>query len=83
MNVWKRFRAWMDREAELIAAETWAPCTSEDPKVQNTLAKLADARARMDYENVPTLLKAGRKNWRQEWRPKMKPALVLPLRGRK
>lgn len=78
-----RFLAWIQRETDLITAETWAPCTTDDPRVQNTLAKLADARARMDYENVPTLLKAGRKNWRQEWKPRHKPALVLPMRGRK
>lgn len=83
MSLWTRFRAWMDREAELIAAETWAPCTTADPRVQNTLAKLDEAKARMQFENVPLLLHSGRKRWRQPVQFKTKPALVLPIERKK
>lgn len=83
-DLWKRFKAWVDREAELIAQDTWAPCTADDPAVQSTLAKLDEAKERMRFENVPLLLHAGRKRWRQPVKFQPKPTIyILPTRERK
>jgi len=47
-----KFIAWIKSETALATAETWAlpvyqPCSSEDPRCAETLAKLAECRERM------------------------------------
>lgn len=52
MNIIERLLAWIKAETALATAETWAPpaylpCTSEDPRCAETLARLAECRERM------------------------------------
>lgn len=47
-----RLIAWIKAETALATAETWAlpvyqPCSSEDPRCAETLARLAECRERM------------------------------------
>lgn len=47
-----RFIAWIKSETALATAETWAPpeyqpCSSEDPRCADTMARLAECRERM------------------------------------
>lgn len=47
-----RFIAWIKSETALATAETWAPpeyqpCSSEDPRCAETIARLAECRERM------------------------------------
>lgn len=47
-----RLLAWIKAETALATAETWAPpaylpCTNEDPRCAETLARLAECRERM------------------------------------
>ena len=47
-----RLIAWIKSETALATAETWAPpsyqpCSSEDPRCAETLARLAECRERM------------------------------------
>lgn len=47
-----RLLAWIKSETALATAETWAPpayqpCSSEDPRCAETLARLAECRERM------------------------------------
>lgn len=47
-----RLFAWIKAETALATAETWAPpayqpCSSEDPRCAETLARLAECRERM------------------------------------
>lgn len=47
-----RLLAWIKAETELATAETWAPpeylpCSSEDPRCADTIARLAECRERM------------------------------------
>jgi hypothetical protein len=81
--LWQRFMAWLDREVELLDQHTWDPLTSQDPKVQRTIARQQDAAERMRFEGIPLLHVSGRKNWRQPFVPRAKPTIVLPFRGRK
>jgi hypothetical protein len=83
MNVWQRFLAWMNREVELLNQHTWDPLTSRDPAVQRTLARQQEAAERMKFEGIALLHVEGRARWRQPVQFKAKPALVLPIRGRK
>lgn len=83
MNIWRRFKAWMDREVDLITQDTWEPCTLQDPSVQITVARQYDRAARMEVEGITLLHKEGRKRWREPVQFKTKPAIVLPIRGRR
>ena len=47
-----RLIAWIKSETALATAETWAPpayhpCSSEDPRCAETMARLAECRERM------------------------------------
>ena len=46
-----RLIAWIKSETALATAETWAPayqpCSSEDPRCAETIARLAECRERM------------------------------------
>jgi hypothetical protein len=83
VSLWTRFVAWIGSEVDLLDQHTWDPLTSRDPNVQRTLARQAEAAERMRFEGIPLLHEKGRKNWRQPFVPRVKPTLVMPIRGRK